>query len=51
MLLRKCLRHGSKPGVLIAAVADASAIPERVLLAAADELGVVTRRGEWRLPG
>jgi hypothetical protein len=30
---------------------EAVAIPEHVLIAAADALGVMTKRGEWLLPG
>ena len=51
VLLRKCLRHGPWPGAQIETVAEAAGIPEHALLAAADQLGVLTRRGEWRLPG
>jgi len=50
-LVREQLADGPKPGSEIAAAAEAAAIPEGVLLAATDTLGVVTRRGEWRLPG
>jgi hypothetical protein len=45
------LAHGPKPGADIEAAAAAAAIPADVLLLAVDVLRVVTRRGEWRLPG
>jgi hypothetical protein len=41
---------GPKPGAAIEAEAATLAIPVRLLLRAADELGVRTRRGEWWLP-
>jgi hypothetical protein len=31
--------------------AEAAEIPERSLIAAADDLGVRTQRGQWWLPG
>jgi hypothetical protein len=49
--VRERLASGPKPGSEIEAAAAAAAIPERSLIAAADALGVVTKRGEWRLPG
>ena len=50
-LVREQLKHGPKPGAEIEAAAEAAAIPKRALIAATDALGVVTKRGEWRLPG
>jgi hypothetical protein len=50
-LLREQLKHGPKPAAQVEAAAAAAAIPRLVLLAATDELGVRSRRGEWRLPG
>jgi hypothetical protein len=49
--VRTQLKHGPKPGVEIEAAAKAALISEHVLIRAADELGVVTKGGEWRLPG
>jgi hypothetical protein len=49
--VRERLADGPKPGSEIEAAAEAAAIPAAALIAAADELGVVTKRGEWRLPG
>jgi hypothetical protein len=45
------LANGPKPGAQIEAAAEAAEIPERSLIAAADDLGVRTRRGNWWLPG
>jgi hypothetical protein len=42
---------GPKPASQIEVAAEAAAIPERSLIAAADELGVRTQRGQWWLPG
>jgi hypothetical protein len=50
-LLREQLRHGPKPAAQIEAAAEAAAIPESALIAAADALGVRTQRGRWWLPG
>jgi len=50
-LLRDQLKHGPKPGAQIEAAARAAEIPEHSLIAAADALGVRTRRGQWWLPG
>jgi hypothetical protein len=50
-LVREQLKHGPKPGAHVEAAAQAAAIPERALIAATDELGVRTKRGEWRLRG
>jgi hypothetical protein len=50
-LVREHLAHGPKPGAEIEAAAEAAAIPERTLIAAASVLGVRTRRGQWWLPG
>ena len=45
-------RHALIPAIMhIEAAAAAAEISKHALLAAADALGVVTRRGEWRLPG
>ena len=44
-LVRERLADGPKPGWEIEAAAEAAAIPEHALIAAADELGVVTARG------
>jgi hypothetical protein len=49
--LQHCLKDGPKPGAEIEAAAAAAAIPENTLIRAADALGVLSRRGEWRLPG
>jgi hypothetical protein len=49
-LLREHLEHGPKPGAEIEAAAEAAAIPERSLVAAASSLNVRTRRGQWWLP-
>ena len=50
-MLQRRLKDGPKPGADIEAAAKAVLIPEHALLRAADKLGVVTKRGEWRLPG
>jgi hypothetical protein len=50
-LLRAQLADGPKPGALVEAAAQAAEIPKPALIAAADELGVRTRRGRWWLPG
>jgi hypothetical protein len=49
--VRRQLKFGPKPASLIMAAAEVAAIPERALLAAADELGVRTQHGQWWLPG
>jgi hypothetical protein len=49
-LVQAQIADGPKPGAQIEAAAKAAAIPARTLLAAADELNVRTRRGEWFLP-
>jgi hypothetical protein len=38
---------GPKPGTLVEAAAAAAAISERSLIAAADQLGVRSQRGQW----
>ncbi len=50
-LLRRQLADGPKPGALVEAAAREAEIPIRLLIVAADALGVRTRRGEWWLPG
>jgi hypothetical protein len=50
-LVREQLKHGPKPAAQIEAAAQAAEIPKAVLLAATDELGVRTQRGQWWLPG
>jgi hypothetical protein len=50
-LIRRALANDPKPGADIEAAAAAAAIPSDVLMVAVDVPGVVTRRGEWRLPG
>jgi hypothetical protein len=45
-LVREQLEHGPKPGEQVAAAAHLADIPERSLIAAADALGVRTRKGE-----
>jgi hypothetical protein len=50
-LLHEQLKHGPRPAAEIEAAAQAAEIPKRVLIAATDELGVRSKRGEWRLPG
>jgi hypothetical protein len=49
-LVREQLKHGPRPGAQIEAAALAADIPQPVLLVVTDELGVRTKRGEWRLP-
>lgn len=49
-LVRAQLANGPKPEEDILADADFVAIPGRTLIAAADALGVRTRRGQWWLP-
>ena len=49
--LKQRLKRGPRPGAEIEAAAVAALIPESALIKAADKLGVVSRRGEWRLPG
>jgi hypothetical protein len=44
-LVRSRLAHGPRPGAEIEAAAEAAAIPERSLIAAASSLGVRTRKG------
>ena len=48
--LQQRLKDGPKPGAELEAAAKAVAIPESALIRAADALGVLSRRGEWRLP-
>jgi hypothetical protein len=50
-LLCEQLADGPKPESQIAAAAEAADISGRTLLAAANALGVRTRRGQWWLPG
>jgi len=50
-LLLEQLANGPRPGSQLEAAAEAAAIPESVLIAAADALGVRTQRGQWWLPG
>jgi len=50
-LLQRQLADGWKPGALVEAAAQAAEIPKRELLAAADVLGVRTRKGQWWIPG
>jgi hypothetical protein len=50
-LVREQLKHGPKSEASIMAAAEAADIPEYMLIAAADVLGVRTQRGQWRLPG
>jgi hypothetical protein len=50
-LVRDQLKHGPKPAAQIEAAAEAAAIPERSLIAAASSLGVRTQRGQWWIPG
>jgi hypothetical protein len=49
-LLREQLADGPRPGAQIEATAEAAEIPPRALIAAADVLGVRTRKGQWWLP-
>jgi hypothetical protein len=49
-LVREHLKHGPAPGAAIEAAAQAAAIPKPALIAAAEALGVRTKRGEWWLP-
>jgi hypothetical protein len=48
-LLREQLKYGPTPAAQVEVAAAAAEIPRLVLLAATDELGVRSRRGEWRL--
>jgi hypothetical protein len=50
-LLQRQLADGPKPGALVEAAAQAAEIPKRTLIAAADALGVRTRKGQWWIPG
>jgi len=50
-LLLEQLANGPRPGSQLEAAAEAAEIPESVLIAAADALGVRTQRGQWWLPG
>jgi hypothetical protein len=49
--LREHLAHGPRPGAEIEAAAEAAAIPERSLIAAASSLNVRTRKGQWWIAG
>jgi hypothetical protein len=49
-LLRQELTAGPRLGSEVEALAEGAGIPSFALVAAAEVLGVVTRRGEWRLP-
>jgi hypothetical protein len=49
--VREQLANGPKPESRVVAAAEAAEIPERSSTAAADVLGVRTRRGQWWLPG
>jgi hypothetical protein len=49
-LLRQELAAGPRLGSEVEAIAEGAGIPSFALVAAAEVLGVVTRRGEWRLP-
>lgn len=51
MLLREQLVSGPRLGELVEAAAEATEIPEHSLIVAADALGVLTRHGQWWLPG
>jgi hypothetical protein len=50
-LVREQLANGPKAEAEIEAAAQAAEIPKPSLIAAADALGVRTRRGQWWLPG
>jgi hypothetical protein len=50
-LLQQELRNGPRRGEHIERAAQAAAISKPLLLTAADQLGVRSKRGEWRLPG
>jgi hypothetical protein len=50
-LVREQLKHGPKPESAVMAAAHFADIPERSLIAAADAIGVRTRKGQWWLPG
>ena len=50
-LVRSQLANGPKAEAYIIAAAEAAAISERSLIAAADRLGVRCQRGQWWLPG
>jgi hypothetical protein len=49
-LLRQKLRRGPKPEAEIAQALTAAEIDRRDVLAACDDLGVLSCRGQWRLP-
>jgi hypothetical protein len=49
-LVREQLKHGPKPESTVLAAAHLAEIPERSPIAAADALGVRTRKGVWWLP-
>jgi hypothetical protein len=49
-LLREKLRRGPKPEAEIAQALNAAEIDRRDVLAACDDLGVLSCRGQWRLP-
>jgi hypothetical protein len=49
-LVREQLKHGPKPELTVMAGAHLADIPERSLIAAADALGVRTRKGQWGIP-
>lgn len=49
-LVREQLANGPRPGDEVLAAADVAQIPEWSLIAAANALGVRTRRGQWWLP-
>ncbi len=50
-IVREQLANGPVPGDLVKAIAAEAKVSERFLIAAAERLGVRTRRGQWWLPG
>jgi hypothetical protein len=50
VLVREQLKYGPRPEASVLAAASFADIPERALIAAADALGVRTRKGQWWIP-